>query len=180
MGSLLLLFSAGLAAQQADGERVSPLLKNVCVNGVQLHYLESGSGIPVVLIHGGLGDYREWNSQIGRISNHYRMIAYSRRYNYPNDNADILPDHSAIVEARDLAALLDALKLERVHVVGYSYGALTTIQRQRCGLRAIILPAKDRTIRCRRSSGSRWWTTFGNGRLSPPREMPSPCCSATL
>jgi hypothetical protein len=42
MGSLLLLFSAGLAAQQADGERVSALLKNVCVNGVQLHYLESG------------------------------------------------------------------------------------------------------------------------------------------
>ena len=127
MGSLLLLFSAGLAAQQADGERVSALLKNVCVNGVQLHYLESGSGIPVVLIHGGLGDYREWNSQIGRISNHYRMIAYSRRYNYPNDNADILPDHSAIVEARDLAALLDALKLERVHIVGYSYGALTAL-----------------------------------------------------
>jgi len=127
MGSLLLLFSAGLAAQQADGERVSALLRNVCVNGVQLHYMESGSGIPVVLIHGGLGDYREWNSQIGRISNHYRVIAYSRRYNYPNDNADILPDHSAIVEARDLAALLDMLKLERVHVVGYSYGALTAL-----------------------------------------------------
>src|SRR5205814_4471317 len=69
-------FSAGLAAQQADGERVSALLRNVCVNGVQLHYMESGSGIPVVLIHGGLGDYREWNSQIGRISNHYRVIAY--------------------------------------------------------------------------------------------------------
>lgn len=102
-------------------------LKSVCVNGVQLHYLESGSGIPVVLIHGGLGDYREWNSQIGRISNHYRVIAYSRRYNYPNDNTDILRDHSAIVEARDLAGLLDALKLERVHVVGYSYGALTAL-----------------------------------------------------
>jgi len=127
MGSLLLLFSAGLAAQQADGERVSALLRNVCVNGVQLHYMESGSGIPVVLIHGGLGDYREWNSQIGRISNHYRVIAYSRRYNYPNNNAVILPDHSAIVEARDLAALLDALKLERVHIVGYSYGPLTAL-----------------------------------------------------
>ena len=54
------------------------------------------------------------------------MIAYSRRYNYPNNNAEI-PDHSAIVEARDLAALLDALKLERVHIVGYSYGALTAL-----------------------------------------------------
>jgi non-heme chloroperoxidase len=129
MGSLLLLlfFSTGLAAQQATGERFSALLKNVRVNGVELHYLESGRGVPVVLIHGGLGDYREWNSQIGRLGSRYRVIAYSRRYNYPNRNVEILPDHSAIVEARDLAALLDALKLERVHIVGYSYGALTAL-----------------------------------------------------
>jgi len=129
MGSLLslLFLSTGLAAGQPDGERFSALLKNVRVNGVELHYLENGSGAPVVLIHGGLGDYREWNSQIGRISSHYRVIAYSRRYNYPNNNVEILPDHSAIVEARDLAALLDALKLERVHIVGYSYGALTAL-----------------------------------------------------
>ena len=77
MGSLLLLLllSAGLVAQQGDGERFSTLIKNVRVNGVELHYLEKGSGIPVVLIHGGLGDYREWNSQIGRIGSHYRVIA---------------------------------------------------------------------------------------------------------
>lgn len=129
MGSLLplLFLSAGLAAGQPDGERFSALIKNVLVNGVKLHYLEKGSGIPVVLIHGGLGDYREWNPQIERISSHYRVIAYSRRYNYPNNNAEIPPDHSAIVEARDLAALLDELKLERVHIVGYSYGALTAL-----------------------------------------------------
>ena len=129
MGSLLslLFLSTGLAAGQPDGERFSALLNNVRVNGVELHYLENGSGAPVVLIHGGLGDYREWNSQIGPLSRHYRVIVYSRRYNYPNNNVEILPDHSAIVEARDLAALLDALNLERVHMVGYSYGALTAL-----------------------------------------------------
>jgi pimeloyl-ACP methyl ester carboxylesterase len=129
MASLLLLlfFSTGLVAQQGDRERFSTLIKNVRVNGVELHYLEIGSGMPVVLIHGGLADYREWNPQIERISSHYRVIAYSRRYNYPNNNAEVPPDHSAIVEARDLAALLDALKLERVHIVGYSYGALTAL-----------------------------------------------------
>src|SRR5437868_3269005 len=129
MGSLflLLLLSARLVAQQDDGERFSDLIKNVRVNGVELHYLEKGRGIPVVLIHGGLGDYREWNPQIERISSHYRVIAYSRRYNYPNTDAEIPPDHCAVVEAADLAALLDALKLERVHLVGYSYGALTAL-----------------------------------------------------
>lgn len=214
--------------QQGDGERFSALIKSVRVDGVELHYLEIGSGMPVVLIHGGLGDYREWNPQIERISSHYRVIAYSRRYNYPNNNAEVPPDHSAIVEARDLAALLDALKLERVHIVGYSYSALTAlffatehpqrvcsvtlaeppilgwlpeipggqaeldkfmqtmwrpageafrrdVQRRRCGSRAIISAAKDHMIRCRRSSGNPSWTTFGNGRLSPHREMRSPC-----
>ena len=115
-----------LAAQEADVDRFSGSLKIVRVNDVELHYLEKGSGVPVVLIHGGLGDYREWSAQIEPFSQHYRVLDYSRRYNYPNDNPE-RPDHSAIVEARDLVALLDALKLERVHLVGYSYGGLTAL-----------------------------------------------------
>ena len=45
MGSLLLLsfLSAGLVAQQRDGERFSALIKNVRVNGVELHYLEKAA-----------------------------------------------------------------------------------------------------------------------------------------
>jgi non-heme chloroperoxidase len=113
-------------AAEGDPDRFSALLKIVAVNGVELHYLQSGTGVPVVLIHGGLGDYREWNAQIEPFSEHYRVLDYSRRYNYPNNNAE-RPDHSAIVEAADLAALLDALKLERVHLVGYSYGGLTAL-----------------------------------------------------
>ena len=115
-----------LAANEADLDRFSTSLKIAAVNGVELHYFQSGSGVPVVLIHGGLGDYREWNAQIGPFSKHYRVLDYSRRYNYPNDNPE-RPDHSAIVEARDLVALLDVLKLERVHLVGYSYGGLTAL-----------------------------------------------------
>jgi non-heme chloroperoxidase len=115
-----------LGAAESGVDEFSASLKIVAVNGVELHYLQSGSGVPVVLIHGGLGDYREWSAQIEPFSQHYRVLDYSRRYNYPNDNS-VRPDHSAIVEAADLAALLDALKLERVHLVGYSYGALTAL-----------------------------------------------------
>jgi len=115
-----------LAAREADVDRFSASLKIAAVNGVKLHYFQNGSGVPVVLIHGGLGDYREWSPQIEPFSQHYRVLDYSRRYNYPNDNSE-RPDHSAIVEAQDLGALLDALKLERFHLVGYSYGALTAL-----------------------------------------------------
>ncbi|MFL5238694.1 MAG: alpha/beta fold hydrolase [Rhizomicrobium sp.] len=122
----LILPFGRLAAQEAEVDPLSASLKVAAVNGVELHYLERGSGVPVVLIHGSLGDYREWSAQIAPFSQHYRVVDYSRRYNYPNDNPET-PDHSAIVEARDLAALLDALKLDRVHLVGYSYGGLTAL-----------------------------------------------------
>jgi pimeloyl-ACP methyl ester carboxylesterase len=56
-----------------------------------------------------------------------RVIAYSRRYNHPNQNQAIRPDHSALVEAEDLAAFMRALGLGSSHVVGYSYGAFTAL-----------------------------------------------------
>ncbi|MEY2539747.1 MAG: hypothetical protein QOG67_3487 [Verrucomicrobiota bacterium] len=102
-------------------------LKTIRVNEVEIHYLERGQGMPVILIHGGLGDYREWTAQIPALASGYRVIAYSRRYNFPNSNPTIAPNHSALVEADDLAGLIDALKLERVHLVGYSYGGFTAL-----------------------------------------------------
>ena len=40
-----------LPAQEAAGQTS---LKKVQVNGVQLHYLDQGKGIPVIFVHGGL------------------------------------------------------------------------------------------------------------------------------
>ena len=45
------------------------LLKVAAVNGVKLHYFQNGSDVPVVPIHGGLGDYREWSAKIEVESN---------------------------------------------------------------------------------------------------------------
>jgi pimeloyl-ACP methyl ester carboxylesterase len=32
--------------------------QKIYVNGVELHYIDCGTGEPVVLVHGGVGDYR--------------------------------------------------------------------------------------------------------------------------
>ena len=129
---LIAFFSPALAqtasAPAIEATRTNPdQLKKVRVNGVELHYLERGRGTPIIFVHGGLDDYRYWKAQIEPFSGRYRVIAYSRRYNYPNNNPIIRPDHSAIVEADDLAALIQSLKLGRVHVVGASYGAYTAL-----------------------------------------------------
>ena len=94
--------------------------------GIVLHYVDEGAGIPVVFVHGSLSDGGYWADQIGPFSKHYRAIAYSRRYNYPNVNPT-RPGYSAVADAEDLAALIHTLHLGRVVVIGHSYGALTAL-----------------------------------------------------
>jgi pimeloyl-ACP methyl ester carboxylesterase len=60
-------------------------------------------------------------------SHHFRVVAYSQRYSYPNHNPVIVSNHSAATEAEDLAALLRQLTLGRVHLVGASHGACAAL-----------------------------------------------------
>lgn len=113
-----------LFAHETPG-KTSP--KRIRANGVKLHYLDQGKGVPVVLVHGGLEDYSVWQPQMEALSQRYRTIAYSRRYNYPNPRLSPGTDYSAIVDAEDLAALIRKLKLAPAHVVGVSYGAYTAL-----------------------------------------------------
>ncbi|HUG98955.1 MAG TPA: alpha/beta hydrolase [Gammaproteobacteria bacterium] len=109
--------------------------------GVELSYVEHGTGEPVVLVHGSLADLSYWEQaqQIGLLGVRYRVIAYSRRYNHPNRNVPT-GDHSPLVEAADLVRLLDALETGPVHLVGHSYGAYTALAL------AIEHPARLRTL----------------------------------
>ncbi|MEM9644975.1 MAG: alpha/beta hydrolase, partial [Planctomycetota bacterium] len=96
-------------------------------DGVVLHYTERGTGEPIIFVHGLSSDLSFWSRQVEEFAKKgYRAIAYSRRYNHPNDN-ELRPDHSAIVEAADLARFIKKLDLEQAHVVGFSYGALTAL-----------------------------------------------------
>jgi pimeloyl-ACP methyl ester carboxylesterase len=103
--------------------RAAPCRTVTGVN-VKLHYIEEGSGPPVVFVHGGLQDYRQWLPQVDRFARDYRVIVYSRRYNYPNLNRPIETGHSALVDAHDLAGLLLDLHAAPAHLIGHSYGAL--------------------------------------------------------
>ncbi len=122
--ALICVFFLSLCGQAA-GQRPQPTRARV--NGVELHYVERGRGEPLILLHGGQGDYRSWGPQVEALSRHYRVISYSRRYHHPNDNPLAAHDHSAYVEADDLAAFIRRLRLGRAHLVGTSYGAFTAL-----------------------------------------------------
>jgi non-heme chloroperoxidase len=97
------------------------------VNGVDLSYISAGNGESVVLLHGDQDDYRAWEPQIAELSRYYRVVSYSRRYNFPNQNPQTATDHSAKTEASDLRALIKALRLKRVNLIGTSMGAATAL-----------------------------------------------------
>lgn len=97
--------------------------KTVHVNGVDLAYVEQGTGDAVVFVHGGVTDYRSWALQIEPFAQHYRVIAFSRRYHFPNPGADQTSDYRAAEHRDDLAALIQVLRLQPAHLVASSYGA---------------------------------------------------------
>ncbi|HKH86914.1 MAG TPA: alpha/beta hydrolase [Nitrososphaera sp.] len=104
-------------------------LKNIKINGRQLHYVEQGEGQPpVIFIHGGLDDYRCWQFQIEFFSSKYRAISYSRRFAYPNKwIGNLAQDNTIEANARDLAEIIRKLELSPAHLVGASYGAFITL-----------------------------------------------------
>jgi pimeloyl-ACP methyl ester carboxylesterase len=104
-----------------------PEVKVVRAGNVELHYVEQGHGVPVVFVHGSVDDYRSFEPQLEPLSQHYRVISYSRRYNFPNARSVPSHHHSALVEAADLANLLKALGAYPAHIVGHSYGAYTAL-----------------------------------------------------
>lgn len=119
-------------------------------NGVGLHFIEKGEGEPIIFIHGLTGDYSVWNRQVDAFAKEgYRAVAYSRRYNFPNKNK-LRPNHSAIVEANDLAQFMNELKVKDAHIVGFSYGAYTAL------ILALEHPEKVKTLTLAEPPVSPW------------------------
>ena len=118
-----MFFVAGPSFAQQKGVSSSEMkTKEVRVNGLTFHSIERGQGTPVLLVHGTLEDYRTWDGQLEAFSKGYQLISYSRRYHYPNEWIKDSTDFSITIHARDLAALIKALNLPPVHLIGHSYG----------------------------------------------------------
>lgn len=118
-----MLYSAALATLFVSAGAQTAEPAQLHVNGVNLSYIEQGSGAPVILLHGGMGDYSSWQPQLEPLARHFRVIAYSRRYSFPNDNPSVPRTYSPWTDAEDLTALIRRLRLHDVRLVGQSAGA---------------------------------------------------------
>ncbi len=98
-------------------------------DGVKIHYIDRGKGEPIVLLHGGTSSLDSWvrTGVVANLEKDFRVIAFdargSGRSSKPHD-----PKAYGRQQALDVPRLLDALKLDRAHIVGFSLGSSTVAQ----------------------------------------------------
>ncbi len=96
-------------------------------DGVRLYYEEAGSGSAVVFVHEYAGDWRTWEPQMRYFARTRRCVTYSQRGYPPSDIPDDPGKYSQDRFRDDVVAIMDALKIDKAHVVGHSMGAATAL-----------------------------------------------------
>ncbi|MXR39829.1 alpha/beta fold hydrolase [Halobaculum sp. WSA2] len=116
-------------------------MPTVETNDVETYYERRGDGPPVVFVHGAIVDHTQWAPQLDALADEYTVVAYDVRGHGRTGGSD-REAYSIGLFAEDLAALIDALDLDRPVVCGLSMGgcvAMTYAARYPDGLSALVL-----------------------------------------
>src|SRR5262245_45353726 len=98
------------------------MVPSVRVNDIEMHYQDVGDGEPVLLIMGFGGDITAWAFQIPEFAARYRVIAFDNRGVGQSDAPD--QPYTTRMMADDALGLMDALGVDRAHVLGVSMGGM--------------------------------------------------------
>jgi pimeloyl-ACP methyl ester carboxylesterase len=94
----------------------------VSANGISIYYAVYGRGSPVILLHGGLANSDYWGNQIQALAPHHSVIVMDSR-GHGRSTRDSRP-YGYDLMADDVVALMDALKVPRAEIVGWSDGGI--------------------------------------------------------
>jgi pimeloyl-ACP methyl ester carboxylesterase len=121
---LILLIVALLAAPAAASAQSQLPDQFFDSNGVRIRYVEQGQGPAIVLMHGYTGTADRHflaNGVFANLAKDHRAIAIDLRGHGKSDKPTV-PGAYGEEMARDVVRLLDHLKIQRAHVLGYSLG----------------------------------------------------------
>jgi pimeloyl-ACP methyl ester carboxylesterase len=96
-------------------------------DGIRLYYEETGSGTPIVFVHEFADDCRGYEGQMRYFGRRYRCVAYNARGYPPSDVPEEPARYSQNRARDDIRAVLDALAIDKAHVVGISMGGFATL-----------------------------------------------------
>jgi 3-oxoadipate enol-lactonase len=103
--------------QHHDGGATIPHVK---VGSLNMYYEAHGEGQPLLLISGLGDDLNVWASQLPELARKYRVDTFDNRGSGRTDAPDM--PYSIRMMAEDTAGLMDALNIQRAHVLGVSMG----------------------------------------------------------
>ena len=114
---------------EADGAAPLPVPNDqgyVEHDSARIWYATYGSGLPVILLHGGLGHSGNWGYQVpALVRSGYRAVVIDSR-GHGRSTRDARPFTYELL-ASDVSAVMDALQLEKAGLVGWSDGACTAL-----------------------------------------------------
>jgi 3-oxoadipate enol-lactonase len=97
-------------------------MPSLTVNSAEIYYQETGTGYPLVLLHGLGSSSDDWMFQTPVLAEHFRLLAVNLRGHAPSS---LLRGPVTIYTlAADVAQLLEALEIRQAHVLGLSLGGL--------------------------------------------------------
>jgi pimeloyl-ACP methyl ester carboxylesterase len=88
-------------------------------DGTAIAYKKTGSGSPLVMVHGTNGSYAHWNLLLPQLNEHFTVYAMERRGRGRSGDA---PNYSIEREFEDVAALANSVS-GPVDIFGHSFGA---------------------------------------------------------
>jgi pimeloyl-ACP methyl ester carboxylesterase len=95
-------------------------------DGARIWYARYGSGTPVILLHGGLGHGGNWAYQVPALLEHgFKAVLIDSRGHGRSTRDD--RSYSYELLGSDVLAVMDALRIDRAALVGWSDGATTAL-----------------------------------------------------
>ena len=117
---LTMVFARIASAQQKPTTGYAP------VNGLKMYYEIKGSGEPVVLLHGGLVDGRDFDGNLAGLDTGHRVLVPDRRaHGRSHDDGGPLALDTL---AADSAMFIETVVGSRVALVGYSAGTMVALR----------------------------------------------------
>ena len=92
------------------------------VNGASIWYAMYGSGLPVVLLHGGLANSNYWGGQVPVLAQNYQVIVIDSR-GHGRSTRSAAP-YGYELMASDVLGVMDKLGIQKAAIVGWSDGAI--------------------------------------------------------
>ena len=97
-------------------------MAKLAVNGIEINCVEAGAGDPLLLIMGFGGDHLAWAFQVPVFAERHRVISFDNRGAGQSSAPDV--PYTTRMLADDAVGVLDALGVERAHVLGVSMGGM--------------------------------------------------------